>query len=365
MSFHSLRRAFSRAAFRLALPLSGIMVGVSAILIAWLTDLSLAWMIVVPLGCGVLMLVLSYAMIHLYHFDRLRQLNVILRNVTKKNFGEYDTRQIHRDELDSLLMQAMRASETMEREIARLNRIENYRKEFIGDMSHELKTPIFAIQGFVETLLNGAMNDPKVNKQFLGKTMKNVDRLIVLIQDLMEISKLETGEMRANMQDFNLKECLLDVVDELQVRAQKEGVEIHIQDFDKHLKVVADRGQIRQVLVNLMENGIKYNKPGGTVDVGLKPFPKRSEKILLYVKDTGIGIEQEDLNRVTERFYRVDKSRSRDKGGTGLGLSIVKHIVMAHGENLYLESEPGKGSTFSVTLARPSGVVLHSEAAEA
>jgi two-component system, OmpR family, phosphate regulon sensor histidine kinase PhoR len=365
MSFQSLRRAFSRAAFRLALPLSGIMVGVSAILIAWLTDLSLVWMIAVPLGCGALMLVLSYAIIHLYHFDRLRQLNVILRNITKKDFGEYDTRQIHRDELDSLLMQAMRASETMEREIARLNRTENYRKEFIGDMSHELKTPIFAIQGFVETLLNGAMNDPKVNKQFLGKTMKNVDRLIVLIQDLMEISKLETGEMRANMEAFSLKECLLDVVDELQVRAQKEGVEIHIQDFDKHLKVVADRGQMRQVLVNLMENGIKYNKPGGRVDVGLKPFPKRSEKILLYVKDTGIGIEQEDLNRVTERFYRVDKSRSRDKGGTGLGLSIVKHIVMAHGENLYLESEPGKGSTFSVTLARPSGVVLHSEAAEA
>jgi two-component system phosphate regulon sensor histidine kinase PhoR len=365
MSFQSLRRVFSRAAFRLSLPLSGIVAALVGILLFWLSDLLWVWVIAASLGAGIFMMVCSYAIIHLYHFDRLRQLHSILRNITKKDFGEYSGRQIHRDELDSLLMQGMRASETMEREIARLNRIENYRKEFIGDMSHELKTPIFAIQGFVETLLNGAMNDPKVNKQFLSRTMKNVDRLIVLIQDLMEISKLETGEMRANMEDFYLKECLLDVVDELQVRAQKEGVEIDVQDFDKHLKVVADRGQMRQVFVNLMENGIKYNKPGGRVDVGLKPFPKRSEKILLYVKDTGIGIDQEDLNRVTERFYRVDKSRSRDKGGTGLGLSIVKHIVMAHGENLYLESEPGQGSTFSVTLARPSGVVLNPEMAEA
>ncbi|HBV99932.1 MAG TPA: hypothetical protein DEF03_01940, partial [Bacteroidetes bacterium] len=163
------------------MPLSGIVAALVGILLVWLSDLFWYWIIAASLSSGIFMMVCSYAIIHLYHFDRLRQLHSILRNITKKDFGEYNARQIHRDELDSLLMQAKRASETMEREIARLNRIENYRKEFIGDMSHELKTPIFAIQGFVETLLNGAMNDPKVNKQFLSRTMKNVDRLIVLI----------------------------------------------------------------------------------------------------------------------------------------------------------------------------------------
>jgi two-component system, OmpR family, phosphate regulon sensor histidine kinase PhoR len=248
-------------------------------------------------------------------------------------------------------MQSIRASSIIEKEIIRLNKIENYRKEFIGDISHELKTPIFAIQGFIETLLNGALHDKEVNEVFLKKAMRNVNRLIYLTKDLMEISKLETGEMKSNVQEMYLRDVILDVVESLQYKAQKEHVDIVVKEIDKNLQVRADRNQIKQVLVNLIENGIKYNREGGMVEIGINQA-KNKDKIWLYIRDTGIGIDKKDLARVTERFYRVDKSRSREKGGTGLGLSIVKHIIEAHGEALKIESEPEEGSTFSFTLTK-------------
>ena len=182
------------------------------------------------------------------------------------------------------------------------NKIENYRKEFIGDISHELKTPIFAIQGFIETLLNGAIHDKNVNEVFLKKTMRNVNRLIYLTNDLMEISRLETGELKSNIKEMYLRDVVLDRV---VCRARQKG------------------GQV-----------------------------------LVSIKDTGIGIEKKDLKRVTERFFRVDKSRSRERGGTGLGLAIVKHIVEAHGEKLFIESSPEEGSTFSITLTKSNPVLV-------
>jgi two-component system phosphate regulon sensor histidine kinase PhoR len=254
--------------------------------------------------------------------------------------------------LDYLLKQIVRSSKTVEREIQRLNRIENYRKEFIGDISHELKTPIFAIQGFLETLLNGALEDENVNRDFLKKAMRNVNRLIYLTKDLMEISKLETGELKSDIQEVHLHEMVKEVVESLQYKANNEKVEIEVQEIPTHLMVSADRNQIKQVLINLVENAIKYNRPGGTVTIGLKPYASNPQKVLLFVQDTGIGIDPEHLQRVTERFFRVDKSRSREKGGTGLGLSIVKHIMEAHNEQIFIDSEPQKGSTFSFTLTK-------------
>lgn len=294
-----------------------------------------------------------YYTIYSVQFSRLENLNYITRNIARKRFEDYENMGTqNRDELDYLVKQSIRASKTVEREIQRLNRIENYRKEFIGDISHELKTPIFAIQGFIETLLNGAIDDDNVNRQFLKKGMRNVNRLIFLTKDLMEISKLETGELKSEIHDIYLKEIINDVVENLQYKAKKENISLKREQVDPNLMVSADRNQIKQVLINLIENAIKYNKKDGSVKVGVKPFSKDKNRVLVYVEDTGIGIEQQYLDRVTERFFRVDKSRSREKGGTGLGLAIVKHIMEAHGEEFFIESTPNVGSTFSFTLTK-------------
>src|SRR5690625_2966226 len=306
---------------------------------------------------GLLVMILTFATVYYFSyrmlFSRMEILDRIHRNIARKRFEDYDNLSDGRhDELDYLVKQSIRASKTMEREIQRLNRIENYRKEFIGDISHELKTPIFAIQGFIETLLNGAIDDDEVNRRFLQKAMRNVNRLTYLTKDLMEISRLETGELKSEVQDINFYDVAVDVVETLQYKARKENVRLKIEAIDKNTQVRADRNQIRQVLINLIENAIKYNKPGGSVTVGTRPYRDDSGKVLVYVKDTGIGIDPQYVERVTERFFRIDKSRSREKGGTGLGLAIVKHIMEAHGEDFFIESVAGEGSTFSFTLTK-------------
>lgn len=307
-------------------------------------------------GSFVIGLVIYYSLFWM-NKRRIQFLHQISKNITRKIFDEYNDVNIQsRDEIDHLTKRLILASKTVEKEILRLNKIENYRKEFIGDISHELKTPIFAIQGFLETLLNGALDDPEVNEVFLQKAMKNVYRLTFLTKDLMEISKLETGELKSNFQDIYLRDLVLDVVENLQYKSQKEKVTIRVEEFDKNLQVKADRNQIKQVLINLIENAIKYNVHNGSVEIGVKPFEEDKTRILLYTRDTGIGIDPKDIPRVTERFFRVDKSRSREKGGTGLGLSIVKHIIEAHGETLSIESSK-EGTEFSFTLSKVNHIL--------
>ncbi|MDZ7754908.1 sensor histidine kinase [Rhodohalobacter sp.] len=289
------------------------------------------------------------------HNSRLNKMTRIIKNVSNKQFENYDDIDVeNNDELDELIKQTIRASKMVEKELIRLNKIENYRKEFIGDISHELKTPIFAIQGFIETLLNGAIHDGEVNEVFLHKAMKNVNRLTYLTKDLMEISRLETGELKSNMQEMFLRDVVLDVVENLQYKTEDENIELIVHDFDKNIQIRADRNQIKQVLINLIENAIKYNKENGKVEIGMKDLGE--SKVEMFVKDTGIGIDPNDIERVTERFFRVDKSRSRERGGTGLGLSIVKHIIEAHGEKLTIESKPDEGSVFRFTLTKVSHV---------
>ncbi|MEX0771180.1 MAG: ATP-binding protein [Balneolaceae bacterium] len=340
-------------ALRIAIRSSLAVVLIVAIFLLFISSVTFVQWILLPVLSGIAAGGLVYFISHQLLSRRLSVVNRIIRNIARKRFEEYQNVETgHRDELDYLVTRSLRTSKMVEREIQRLNKIENYRKEFIGDISHELKTPIFAVQGFIETLLNGALEDKQVNRVFLNKAMRNVNRLIYLTKDLMEISRLETGELKSDLQNINLRSVVLDVVESLQHKAQSEKVEIKVADFDNQLVVRADRHQVKQLLINLIENGMKYNRPWGTVEVGVKPYPKRKEKILLYVKDTGIGIEPKDIKRVTERFYRADKSRSREKGGTGLGLSIVKHIIEVHGEELFIESTVNKGSTFSFTLTR-------------
>lgn len=235
-------------------------------------------------------------------------------------------------------------------EFEELERLATYRRRFIGDVSHELKTPIFNIQGFVHTLLDGALDDPEVNVNYLQRAAKNADRLENIVEDLETINKLESGQMVLDLLDFNIHELTDDVFADLERRASERNIRLAYKEgANQHYKVMADKESIRQVLMNLIHNSIKYGKEGGITKVS---FYDMETFILVEVSDNGIGIEEEHIKHVFDRFYRVDKSRSRDVGGTGLGLSIVKHIIEAHKQTINVRSTSGKGATFGFTIEK-------------
>jgi two-component system, OmpR family, phosphate regulon sensor histidine kinase PhoR len=251
----------------------------------------------------------------------------------------------HGDEIEHLNWQLYRTGQAMEKEIAELRKVEDYRREFLGNVSHELKTPIFAIQGFAETLRDGALDDPSVNRNFIEKIIRNSERLNSLVRDLAEISRIETGQLKMNMEPFRMSRLVTDVIDGLDLKARSRNVKL-ASNIDPSIPVVVgDVERIRQVLINLVENAIKYTNESGNVEISVAM--QEGGSVRVSVKDDGVGIAPQDLPRLTERFYRVDRSRSRDAGGTGLGLSIVKHILAAHGMSLSVASKPGEGSDFS------------------
>jgi len=236
------------------------------------------------------------------------------------------------------------------KEIERLKGLENYRREFVGNVSHELKTPIFNIQGYLLTLLEGGLEDPSINVDYLKKATKSVDRMIVLIEDLDEITKLESGVIEMKVLKVDLAELINEVITTLEMRAKKNKVKITFVDKPaKPLWAMADYDRIRQVLINLIVNSIKYGKEEG--ETLIKLFDMH-DNILVEVADNGLGIAEEHLPRLFERFYRTDKGRARESGGTGLGLSIVKHIIEAHNQTINVRSTVGVGSTFSFTLKK-------------
>ncbi len=235
-------------------------------------------------------------------------------------------------------------------EIESLKSLEVYRRNFLGDISHELKTPIFNIQGYVHTLLDGGLYDEKINRPYLEKAAKNVERLQTIISDLESIARLESGELMLDMQSFDIKELTSEVYDDLEIVAKSKSIELLFKEgADQPYQVKADRENIRQVLTNLVTNSIKYGRQRGITKIG---FYDMDKYILVEVGDNGLGIAESQLNRVFERFYRVDKSRSREQGGSGLGLSIVKHIIEAHKQTVNVRSTLGLGSTFGFTLAK-------------
>ncbi len=236
------------------------------------------------------------------------------------------------------------------REVERLMELEKYRKDFVGNVSHELKTPIFNIQGYILTLLEGGIDDPKINKLYLRRAEKSVDRMISIVEDLESINKLESGELKLKFEKFDIVRMVEEVF-ELEHRISDE-MEVRLefsQKPDKPLWVMADRKGILEVLTNLVSNGIKYNKKSGFVKVA---FYDMKEHLYVEVTDNGIGIDKKNLPRIFERFYRVDKSRSREQGGTGLGLSIVKHIIEAHDQSINVKSTLDEGTSFAFTLNR-------------
>jgi len=231
-------------------------------------------------------------------------------------------------------------------DLTRLKQLEHTREEFVANVSHELRTPLSLIKGYVETLLDGARNNPEVAERFLKIIERNTQRLDLLIQDLLTISALESERIKLNLQRVELRPLVEKVFSDLHAKAENKNVSLVNEVLE--LTATADANRIDQVLANLVDNAIKYGRAEGRVTVGGKKLD--DDKLEMFVQDDGPGIPAESLDRVFERFYRVDKARSRDQGGTGLGLSIVKHIVQAHGGEVWLKSELGKGATFFFTL---------------
>lgn len=252
------------------------------------------------------------------------------------------------DEVDLLLRRSDQAMHAVRKQIADLNRTEKYRREYVGDVSHEIKTPIFAIYGFAETLLSGAIDDPSVRRNFVEKILHHANRLNALVRDLSDISRLETGALKLSTAPFTTASMFQEIRDSLEVAARVKVIDVRIDVGVGAGAVEGDRERIIQVMTNLVDNAITYTNSGGWVMV--RAEKEASEIVRLSVHDNGIGIEPEEIGRITERFYRTEKSRSRNQGGTGLGLSIVKHILAAHGTTLHIESEVGRGSVFSFNL---------------
>jgi two-component system, OmpR family, phosphate regulon sensor histidine kinase PhoR len=233
-------------------------------------------------------------------------------------------------------------------EIEELKKLEAYRREFLGNVSHELKTPLFNIQGYILTLLDGGMNDPSVYREYLKRTEKNIERMIAIIQDLETISQFETGALKLQVTNFDIVGLAKEVIDLLEIKAKNKNITVSCRTgVDKAILIRADKEKIRQVLINLVDNSIKYNNEGGSTVIG---FIESGTSVRIEISDNGIGIDPKDLPRLFERFFRVDKSRSREQGGSGLGLAIVKHILEAHGQSIQVKSTSGEGSTFSFFL---------------
>lgn len=236
-------------------------------------------------------------------------------------------------------------------EIEMLRANELFRKEFLMNLAHELRTPIFTVQGYVETLLNGAIDDASVNKKFLANASKGIDRLVQLVDDLNEISQLESGKVDMQKEPFVIQDLISDVFEEFSLRAKEKSISLSFKKgTEGGLDVVADKQKLKQVLVNLISNAIKYGTENGEVTAGC--YVMDDKHIYVEISDDGVGIEEEHLPRIFERFYRADRSRSREVGGTGLGLAIVKHIIEAHGQTVTVRSKVGVGSSFGFTLER-------------
>ena len=236
-------------------------------------------------------------------------------------------------------------------EIETLQIREEYRREFLGNVSHELKTPLFTVQGYLSTLLDGAMDDKNIREKYLKRAEKGVERLIYIVKDLDMITKLETGEINLDLANFDIVEVVQNVFDLLEMQAAKKRITLTFDtNYKKKILVYADQEKIQQVITNLVMNSIKYGKEKGTTEISIEDLVQN--KIIVRITDNGEGIEKKNISRLFERFYRVDKSGARSEGASGLGLAIVKHIVEGHDEKIYIESQFGVGSEFSFTLEK-------------
>lgn len=308
----------------------------------WLPPLS-------GLVVGAVCYMLVYRQLGVYIQDRVRIIYKTIRRF--KGSSSNLNLDMNNDIVEQVNRDVMSWAESQIDEITNLRETDTFRKEFIGNLAHELKTPIFNIQGFILTLLEGGMEDPEINRKFLLKAAKNVERMSGLLEDLDVITKMEAGNLDIELVPFDLLEIVRETIESLEPKAKRNSIELSITKGMDGSKVMVsgDAAKLVQVLTNLIVNSINYGTEGGRTEVR---YYDAEDSILVEVADTGIGIREEDLPRVFERFYRVDKSRSRHAGGSGLGLAICKHIIETHGQTINVRSTYGEGSTFSFTLEK-------------
>lgn len=304
------------------------------------------------LGAVLIGLILIYFSIA-YFLDRyiFRKIKVIYKFIhdSKKSKSRINSNKDF-NSIEDINKEVQLWAENTEKQIETFRTLEEYRKNFVGNISHELKTPIFSIQGYLHTLLDGGMYDENISESYLRRAAQNADRLQNIVEDLEEISKLESGKLILHVSKFDIKALIQEVFDDLELAAAEKGITIRFKsNSNKSYNVQADREAIRQVLNNLITNAVKYGKDGGTIRVGIYDV---DSNVLIEVTDDGIGIEEQHVKHVFDRFYRADKSRSRNQGGSGLGLSIVKHIIEAHNQTITVRSTPNVGSTFGFTIKK-------------
>lgn len=308
--------------------------------------------IVLPFGFLLFLLTVVFSFIILqYRAERFiyNRIKKIYDDVALLESSPFANQPITTD-METLSRKVKKFAADKKLEIEILQVREEYRREFLGNVSHELKTPLFTVQGYIDTLLDGAMEDETIRKKYLKRAEKGVERLIYIVEDLDMITKLESGELHLEISEFDIIELIQSVFDLLEMKAEKKKIKFHLENNDASVYVRGDKGKLQQVIQNLLVNSIKYGKEGGETEVSVMNFTNK--KIVVRVTDNGEGIEQQNIPRLFERFFRVNKSGSRSEGGSGLGLAIVKHIVEAHKQKIYVESEFGVGSEFSFTIEK-------------
>ena len=314
--------------------------------------IDLAYLLLSVFACFVIGFLILY---YFYYVDVTRTINALTEKIRKRFLNnEIPQKQNQLEEVDGILQLSERVDfliELREKEVRHFENLDSYRKEYLGNVSHELKTPVFNIQGYVDTLLNGGLEDDNINMDYLRRAEKSIDRLINIIDDLETLTQLETGEMHLDLDTFDIAGLCKDIYAALELNAARRNIKLELaRKYDKPMYVKADKYRIRQVLVNLITNSIKYGKENGTTLVELNYL---NDDLVVEISDNGDGIDKKHLPRIFERFYRIDKGRSREQGGTGLGLAIVKHIIEAHEKSIRVESEIGKGTKFTFSLSAP------------
>ena len=336
--------------------LIALLLAVCLVLYNFITNHNISWLAL----CGICFLAGLFSYFVLFQLlERFiyRKIKLIYKNIHDLKLGKLgfseDKVNLGADIINEVNDEVQKWAITKNKEIARLKELEAYRKDFLGNVFHEIKTPVFSVQGYLHTLKDGAIDDKRVSYSYINKAVKNIDRLEQIIQDLELITLKENNQLVLDLQVFNVTTLIKDVFDALELQADMKDIEFGIkQSCDRNFLVHADKDKIRQVLVNLTNNSIKYGKEGGTIMVGIYDM---GANILVEITDNGIGIEKEKLNRLFERFYRVDESRYRGAepiGGSGLGLAIVKHIMDAHEQTINVRSTVDVGSTFGFTLEK-------------
>ena len=291
----------------------------------------------------VLVIIVAWFLLKNWLTDPIRELTQAADDISKGDLSRRININTGGIEIDELAANMNQMAMKLDEDFRRIKRMEKVRSEFLGNVTHELKTPISSISGYIETLLEGAIKDENVNLGFLERSLENVQRLEELVTDLVEISRIETGELKMNFKYFNIHDLLNDLFKDAHQRNSNKNLKIQLEVPDKKLFIYGDKSRLDQVIANLLSNAMRYTDQG---QIRIKVM-RRDNELIFSIRDTGIGISRKALSRIFERFYRTDKARDRRKGGTGLGLAISKHIIEAHGSHIYVDSLEGKGSTFS------------------